>query len=204
MYRNYSEDITDAIRSFLDDGDWNYHFQEEKGIFRFGLNLKCRIRNIQYIIDVDNTDYNVYGFISLYANHHDQNEMAQMAEFLCRANYGLRNGNFELDFRDGEIRYKCYVDCQGLDAPTEEMVKHSVYCPAAMFERYGNGILQILFAGMSAEEAISLCEPGRQDENAQEPHEAQEGNSTSMNDISRGMPDETLAEFLQILRGESD
>lgn len=203
MYQEYSEEIANAIQGFLDDGDWHYDFQEEKGIFRFGLKLKCRIRNIQYIIDLDTTDYNVYGLIPLSANRNDPNEMAQMAEFLCRANYGLRNGNFELDFRDGEIRYKCYVDCQGLDAPTEDMVKHSIYCPAAMFERYGNGILQILFAGMSAEEAISLCEPTQQEKEPQEGDEAQK-RSSSITSIRRDTPDETLKRFLQILHDETD
>lgn len=203
MHQGYSEEIADAIQRFLDDEDWNYDFQEEKGIFRFGLNLKCRIRNIQYIIDLNSNDYNVYGLIPLSANRNDPNEMAQMAEFLCRANYGLRNGNFELDFRDGEIRYKCYVDCQGLDAPTEDMVKHSIYCPVAMFERYGNGILQILFAGMSAEEAISLCEPTQQDEEPQERDEAQK-RSSSIASIRRDTPDETLKQLLQILHDETD
>ena len=202
MYQNDSKEISDVIQRFLSNEDWNYEFQEEKGIFRFGLNLKCRIRNIQYIIDVNNTDYNEYGLIPLSANRNDQNEMAQIAEFLCRANYGLRNGNFELDFRDGEIRYKCYVDCKGLDAPTEEMVKHSIYCPAAMFERYGNGILQILFAEMSAEEAISLCEPTQQGEESRKCDEAQEA-SSSITSIRRDSPDETLKQLLQILREDS-
>ena len=29
-----------------------------------------------------------------------------MAEFLTRANYGIMIGNFEMDFNDGEVRYK--------------------------------------------------------------------------------------------------
>lgn len=69
--------------------------------------------------------------------------MAIMAEFICRANYGLKNGNFELDMRDGEIRYKSFVDCEGL-TPTTEMVRNSIHCPAAMFDRYGDGIVDII------------------------------------------------------------
>src|SRR3954467_14939357 len=29
-----------------------------------------------------------------------------VAEYITRANYGLRIGNFEMDFDDGEVRYK--------------------------------------------------------------------------------------------------
>lgn len=62
-----------------------------------------------------------------------------------------------MDFNDGELRYKCYMNCNGA-IPTKNMVGGSIHCPAAMFKRYSKGILQILFAGMSAVDAIELCE----------------------------------------------
>jgi hypothetical protein len=37
----------------------------------------------------------------------------RVAEFITRANYGLRIGNFELDFGDGEVRYKTSIDYSG-------------------------------------------------------------------------------------------
>ncbi len=37
------------------------------------------------------------------------------AEFICRANYGLPIGNFEMDFADGELRFK--VGIPMLDIP---------------------------------------------------------------------------------------
>ena len=36
-----------------------------------------------------------------------------IAEFLTRTNYSMIIGNFELDFADGEIRYKTSIDVQG-------------------------------------------------------------------------------------------
>lgn len=83
--------------------------------------------------------------------------MVTMAEFVCRANYGLKNGNFEFDMREGEIRFKCFVDCEGI-APTVEIIRNSIHCPAAMFEQYGDGIVGILFGNMSAKDAVSKCE----------------------------------------------
>ena len=80
-----------------------------------------------------------------------------MAEFLCRANYGLANGNFELDFRDGEIRYKCFVNCDET-VPGKETIKDSIYVPARMFTRYSEGILAVLFNMKSAEQAVKDCE----------------------------------------------
>ena len=83
--------------------------------------------------------------------------MAQMAEFLCRANYGLQNGCFELDFRDGEIRYKSFIDCDDM-MPSFEVIQNSIYCTAGMFQRYAPGIVDIIFSGCTAKAAIEKCE----------------------------------------------
>src|SRR5438552_649977 len=35
-----------------------------------------------------------------------------VAEYLTRANWGLLNGNFELDFNDGQVRFKTSIQLQ--------------------------------------------------------------------------------------------
>jgi hypothetical protein len=37
----------------------------------------------------------------------------EVSQFLTRANYGLADGNFELDFEDGEVRYKTVLHVHG-------------------------------------------------------------------------------------------
>lgn len=157
MAMNYNPEIADAIRNFLDEADWHYSFDEENGIFRFGIRLPGKMKHVQYAVVIYERDYNVYAISPLAADLDDPEQMRQMAEFICRANYGLRDGNFEMDFNDGELRYKCYMNCNGA-FPTKNMVSASVYRPFTMFKSYNKGILQILFAGMSAADAIELCE----------------------------------------------
>ena len=157
MAKNYNPEIADAVRNFLEEDDWNYSFDSENGLFRFGVNLPGKMKNVHYAVGINEQDYNVYAISPLSADQDDPEQMRQMAEFICRANYGLRDGNFEMDFNDGELRYKCYMNCNGA-IPTKNMVGRSIHCPAAMFKRYSKGILQILFAGMSAADAIELCE----------------------------------------------
>lgn len=155
--RTYSKIIANAINSFLTEDDWHFSFDDQRGLFKFGLNLKGRIKKVSYIVDVKDDEYVVYAVSPLGADEDDEKMMATMAEFICRANYGLKNGNFELDMRDGEIRYKCFVDSEGI-TPTTEMVRNSIHCPAAMFDRYGAGIVDIIFGNATAKEAIAKCE----------------------------------------------
>ena len=160
---NYSNEIVNVVKQFLTDDDWHYSFDEECGIFDFGLNVRSKIQKIKYLIDVKEDEIVVYGICPIGADHDDEKMMAQMAEFICRANFGLKNGCFELDFRDGEIRYKSFIDCDEV-LPSTEVVKNSIYCAAAMYKRYAAGITSIIFAGSSAKEAIAMCEKSSDEE----------------------------------------
>lgn len=161
--KNYSTEIANAIKSYLKEDDWHFSFDEETGLFRFGLSLSSKIKKINYIVDVKEDEYIVYAIAPIGADEEDKKMMVTMAEFVCRANYGLKNGNFELDMRDGEVRFKCFVDCEGI-TPSKDMVQNSIHCPAAMFKRYGSGIVDIIFGNATAKEAVEKCEKATEDE----------------------------------------
>lgn len=115
-------------------------------------------------MDVGDDKIIFYGFCPIGADRDVAEMMAQRAEFICRANYGLKNGSFELDFRDGEIRYKSFVDCDEV-LPSTEVVKNSIYCINIMYKLYAQGIVDIIFAGCSAKDAIAKCEKPLKEEN---------------------------------------
>src|SRR5580765_93372 len=64
---------------------------------------------------------------------------AEVSEFLTRANYGLAAGNFELDFADGEVRYKTALQrhVDGLDAAA---LKRAVRANGIAMETYLPGV----------------------------------------------------------------
>ena len=157
MHRyEYSDEIVNVVKKFLAEDNWHYSFNEDTGIFRFGLRIRSKIQNISYVIDVHDDEFIVYGMCPIGADRKDPEMMAQMAEFICHANFGMKNGCFELD-RDGEIRFRSFVDCEDL-LPSTSVVKNSVYCTAAMFKRYAAGIVGIIFGGAKAKDAITKCE----------------------------------------------
>lgn len=155
--RTYSVRISNLIKEFLSMDGWHYSFDDKSGTFQFGLNISAKIKNIKYLIDVDNDSYIVYAYCPIGADADNIVMMHRMSDFICRANYGLKNGNFELDMRDGEIRYKCYTDCEN-NIPPVEIIRTSVYCPAAMFERYGTGIAEIIFNNAEPQKTIIKSE----------------------------------------------
>jgi hypothetical protein len=59
----------------------------------------------------------------------------EVSEFLTKANYGLADGNFELDFDDGEVRYKTVLHVQG-DALDALLVRRLVRSNGTALETY--------------------------------------------------------------------
>lgn len=157
MEKNYSVEIANQIKRYLDEEGGTYRFDQEEGVFRFGSRICGKMNNVRYVVRVEEDEYCVYAIAPISADTDDTSQMKEIAEYICRANYGMRNGNFEFDFNDGEIRYKCYVNCEGI-LPTQEIIGASICCPATMFSVYGEGILQVLFNDASAAAAVERCE----------------------------------------------
>jgi hypothetical protein len=80
-----------------------------------------------------------------------------IAEFLTRANYGLRIGNFEMDFEDGEVRYKSSVDFEGITL-TPSLIRNTMYPAVQTMDRYLPGILSVIYGGRTPAEAIAAVE----------------------------------------------
>jgi hypothetical protein len=80
-----------------------------------------------------------------------------VAIFLTRANYDLFIGNFEMDYSDGEVRYKTSLDVEGAQLTTA-LMKQLVYANVMMMERYLPGILKVTYGEMTPETAIAYAE----------------------------------------------
>jgi len=82
---------------------------------------------------------------------------AVVAEFITRANYGLVIGNFEMDFSDGEVRFKTSLDAEDIEF-NAAMVKNLVYANVVTTDRYLPGLMRVLYGGVDPEEAIREIE----------------------------------------------
>ena len=159
--RTYSQEIATTIQEYLNNHDWTYNFHEEDGIFRFSISLSRKIKTLDYTILVHDHSFLVSVRFPLGPDPHDEQVTVSMMKFLTRANYGLRNGNFEMDLEDGEIRYKVFCSCADI-CVSQDMSEESIHCPAAMFKKYESGLLGVLFEGVSDLDAIQKCETAPQ------------------------------------------
>lgn len=52
----------------------------------------------------------------------DSVNKGRIAELVCRANWGLLNGNFEYNYDEGDLRYKVYIGVKNGELSKDEVV----------------------------------------------------------------------------------
>ena len=156
-----TEAIVEAIGDFLDNDDWKYEYLGEKTLFKMGVSLRCRLQSTRLYIDVKKDAYLVYAISPISGN---DDTITELMRYITRANYALISGNFELDVRDGEVRYKTYVNCDGLNELSREVIRDSIYVPCAMMNKYGDGIAAIAMGYSDADTEIKKAESSRDDD----------------------------------------
>lgn len=111
-----------------------------------------------------------------------------VAEYVTRANYGLMVGNFELDFSDGEVRFKIAMDTDGIRL-NEDIIGLTIFGNCRTMDKYLPGLMSVIYGNSTPEQAIREVEKAAEDretdadeENDEENQEDEGTNSTPSRD----------------------
>ncbi|MCI8650164.1 MAG: YbjN domain-containing protein [Anaerotruncus sp.] len=147
--------LYDAIKNYLDEQEWRYNYDEEDRYFSMGMNLK-EVDSCRVYIQMRGSDdaFTIYSVLPVKA---PEDKRSAVAEFITRANYGLIHGNFEMDYEDGEIRYKVTTACGDIDLGEEPMdrIINTGFC---MLDRYGKGLLSVIYGNANPAAIIDEIE----------------------------------------------
>ena len=157
--------MVEVVKKFLDggfDGDkWNYEVHEEIAFIGGIGGLQGKITDLRFYIIVGDETVTCYHTAPIKA---PLEQRAAISEFITRANYGLTNGNFEMDFSDGELRYKTTISQHDLlrnDAAAFRSMRVLMMLGPSMWQRYGDNLAALLFGytdNKSVEELVCQCE----------------------------------------------
>lgn len=153
MAREYSKPIKNAVENFLKEDDWNYEMVDD-GVFRTGVKLECKLKSARIYILVYDADFTVTAIIPIGT---DEKSMPAMAEFIARVNFGLRIGQFVMNFDDGKVYYRSSMYC-GDVPPAKEQIKHLLYVTVAMMDRYGDALAKVIYGFTNPREAVTEAE----------------------------------------------
>lgn len=148
------EKVINQIKAFFDEGSWKYKYYEDKKAFKTIVSMGNSLGDLKIYILLKKDSYITYAILN---NKASQKSFADVSEFINRANYGLLNGNFELDYSDGEVRYKSFVDFTKASI-SKEIIFNSIAIPIFMIDQYGEDLLKVMLGEETPEEGIKNAE----------------------------------------------
>lgn len=147
-------ELFETIIAFFDQEEWPYVQLEERTV----LQLAAQVHTDQWNCFAEAKEASgEFIFYSVCPVSVPEDKRAVMAEFLTRANYGLILGNFEMDWSDGEIRYKTSIDVD-TDRLTPTLIQPLVYRNLRLMAKYLPGIKTILDSSQSPELILQQIE----------------------------------------------
>lgn len=152
-----SAKLLDMVKQFLDSDDWHYEQIKDRTVLRMAFQGE---NGEWFVIVQTKEDDNQVLFYSVIADNIPTDKLVPASEFLHRANFGLPIGNFELDFSDGEVRYKTALDVEGAEL-SQTQIKNYLYLNVITFDRYLNGLKEVVEQGVAPGDAIDKIEAAK-------------------------------------------
>jgi hypothetical protein len=160
--QNVSQTIFEAITNFFTEDNWYFvEIEKNKTVCSPFQGRNGKLNCYAQAKEAEQQ----FVFYSIFPIKVQENQRQNIAEFIARANYGMIIGNFELDFHDGELRYKTsnYVTRNKLSF---ELIKILVYTNVKITDEYLPGIMSIINDNVSPELAIYQIEQNQEINNS--------------------------------------
>lgn len=150
----------ELLANFLDGDDWYPRRIDGKYAYSMSYTGKNGDLRCYAVIRVD---FEELLFYTLAPIRVPEKVRMAVSEYLTRANYGLRIGNFELDYADGEVRYKSSLNFAE-QTLSKELIRNTIYPAVHTVDRYLPGLLRVSFGCATPREAIEEVESSQLDE----------------------------------------
>jgi len=146
-------DMNGAIESviqFIEGQKWSYKIEAGKSVIHTGVTGKNGQWNCVAVVGA-NVEHIL--FLSKFPGIAPTNRRAACLELLSRINFGLTHGCFELDFDDGEIRFRtCIPVLEGQVPP--KAIEYLILTNLFTVDRFFGAIMKVIFSEACPKQAL--------------------------------------------------
>lgn len=147
--------IIDAVRDYMDVEDLRYKVDFEHKphpLLVTGFELREGTPDVKMIIDARETGYMVLAIPEM---RFSAQHIGELQEYVTRANWNFLSGSFDLDVHDGDVRFRYFVDCDGLRMLPMAIIERSIHLPVCIIDRFGAGLCAVTEGIVDARTAIA-------------------------------------------------
>jgi len=147
-------ELFDTLKSFFYNDEWFYIEVESRPVLR----LNHWGENGRFSCQAEvNEEQKIFYFYSYFPVNVPEEKRSVIAELITRANYGMRVGNFELDYEDGEVRFKTSLDVENVEL-SHDLVSNHVYANVWTMDRYLLALFGVIYGNISPKDAVEQIE----------------------------------------------
>ncbi len=148
------QQIFNALIEFFEEDGWDFQWIPDSPVLSMGFSGQNG-KWVCYAQARESEEQLV--FYSVLSVNVPPDKRHKVAEFITRVNYGMVIGNFELDYEDGEIRYKTSIDIEGTEL-VASMIRQIVYANLVITDRYLPGIMRVIYSEESPVDVLDSIE----------------------------------------------
>ena len=155
--RDTAAEIRKAVENYFETENAKYTPFDERGVAHATYGVKTKFGHVEVFFHAYHDMLILHLIVPLKAG---EEERAKVGEFLHRANYGLKVGNFDFDFNDGEISYRVAIYCGSdeFEPPRHEQIEAALTIGLMMVDKYGDGLVKVMFGLAEPVDAIAAAE----------------------------------------------
>ncbi len=132
--------LLDATKAFLKGEKWEFDEAKDRPILR----MLFKGQNGRWVLYAHAREQlSQLVFYSVLSETAPKERHAAINELLCRINFNLGIGNFEMDHTDGNLRFRSSVDFEG-GAPLPHLIKNLALTNVVTMDKYREVILAVI------------------------------------------------------------
>ncbi|MGL6226542.1 MAG: YbjN domain-containing protein [Thermoguttaceae bacterium] len=152
--------VISALENYLQEDEIKYT-RLETGVYDAHFRIECGTVRVIWAANDDTQDLLTLAIPPLTV---PEPRRVVVADFLNRVNYQSKRGNFEMDVSDGEVRYRCFIDAEGI-ALTTLLIRRATQVALLSCNHYFSSIIDICHKDKSVDEAFNEVSAERDEPN---------------------------------------
>ena len=144
--------MLELLTSYFEKQEWDYSHDEDNTIFLFGISGENG--NFDCVADLKESEKS-FIFFSIVGTKTPEEKKTPMAELITRLNFDKFLGNFDLDFEDGEVRYKTSIIYSEIE-PDMEWIDNLIMTNLVIMDQCLPGLTGLMYKDLAPLEAYNL------------------------------------------------
>lgn len=157
MKSNQKQKDTQALNTlerFLREDCTSY--QQINNSYLYEFEYPSQVKSLLYFVELDLNREEIIFYIAIPIRVSIEHR-SEIAEYIIRANQGLRIGNFEMDYDEGKLKYKTSLYFKG-EILTLGFIRNTFFPAIKTVEQYSPGLALIIRQNQTAKQAIQQIE----------------------------------------------